>query len=166
METAAPTIVYASGLRRLLAAAVDWLVVSFVSIPFVSGASQRFADAFVENRSPSPSDVARLSLVPVLVLVAYGTAMHTWRGATFGKIAARIVLVNDDGTRVSVSTAFVRAVAIATIFFASTFVASIPLLLNQLRPFWNRRRQTFHDSIARTVVVPADAIPKEVSSPL
>lgn len=166
METTAPTIVYASGGRRLLAAAIDWLVVSFISIPFVSGASQRFADAFVENRSPSPSDVARLSLVPVLVLVAYFTAMHAWRGATFGKIAARIVLVNDDGTRVSVSTAFVRAVAVATIFFLSTFVASVPMVLNQLRPFWNRRRQTFHDSIARTLVVPADSVARDVSSPL
>ncbi|MDP1793716.1 MAG: RDD family protein [Acidimicrobiales bacterium] len=150
---------YASPARRALAAFIDYFVVSFLASPFAGGASQRFAEAVFDGKTPDGGDFAQLTVATVLTIVVYSTAMHAWRGATFGKIAARTTLVNDDGSRVSPAAAFVRSVALAVIFFASTFALSVPLLLNALRPIWNRRRQTWHDSLARTIVVRADSLP-------
>jgi uncharacterized RDD family membrane protein YckC len=159
VDIAAPVLAYASPGRRLLAAFIDNFVVSFLSAPFTGGASQRFADAVLNSNTPRAHDLTQLTVATVLTIVVYSTALHAWRGATFGTMAARIVLVNDDGSKVSAAAAFVRSVTLAAIFFASVFAVSIPLLLNELRPIWNRRRQTWHDSVARTVVVRADTAP-------
>lgn len=158
MESVGPPLAYASGARRLLAAAIDYFVIILLTVPFVGGSSRQFSDSITEGTPLDASVVARITVVILLVIVGYSTAMHAWRGATFGKIAARTVLVNDDGTRVTPAAAFVRAVTLAAIFFIGSFLLSVPLLLNELRPFWNRRRQTFHDTVARTVVVRADSL--------
>ncbi len=153
-----PTLAYASLGRRLFAAAIDYFAVSFLASPFAAGASQRFAEAVFEGKTPNGGDVARLTVVTVLTMVVYFTAMHAWRGATFGKIAARTTLLNDDGSPVTLAAAFVRGVALAAMFFVSSFALGLPLVLNELRPAWNRRRQTWVDSLARTVVVRSDSV--------
>lgn len=155
--TNAAPLPYASPGRRLLAAFIDNFVVSFVAIPLTGDSSRKFAEAVFEGGDLAAGDRARLLVVTVLVIVVYCTAMHAWRGATFGKIAARVQLVNDDGSPVSVPGAFVRAVAQASIFFVSAAALSFPMLLDMLWPIGHRRRQTWHDMIARTVVVRADA---------
>ncbi len=158
MEAVGPVLVYASPFRRVLAALIDNFVISFLTAPFAGPASQRFAEAVLDGKPPSARDIAQLTIATVLVIVGYHTAMHAWRGVTFGKMAARTVLVNDDGSKVTPQTAFVRAVALAAVFFTATFAVSLPLVINQMRPVWNRRRQTWHDSLARTVVVRADSV--------
>lgn len=160
MEVATPDLAYASPGRRVLAAVIDYFVLSFLTAPFAGGASQRFVEALGDSKTPAASDAAQLTVASVLVLVAYSTTMHAWRGTTFGKIAARTILVNDDGSKVTPGTAFVRAVTQAAIFFTSTLALGLPLFVNALRPVWNRRRQTWHDSVARTVVIRADRAPE------
>ena len=165
METATPVLAYASGARRLLSLFIDYFAIQILAVPFVGSTSQRVAEAITEGKTLAANDVARLSVVTVLVIVVYFTAMHTWRGVTFGKMATRTVVVNLDGSAISPSTAFVRSVAQAAIFFAAPFAFFVPLVLNELRPFWNRRRQTFHDSIAHTVVVRADSVTEPFDGP-
>lgn len=159
MEAVAPTLAYASPGRRLLAALIDNFVVSFLTSPFAGSASQRFAESLVDGKSPGAGDIARVIVTTVVTIVVYSTAMHAWRGATLGKIAARIEVVNDDGTKVTPAVAFVRGVALAAIFFGSTLLFSLPMLVNFLWPVWHRRRQTWHDMLAHTVVVRADTAP-------
>lgn len=165
MEPASPVLVYASPGRRLFAAFLDNVVVSLLATTFARGAWQRFGDALFDGKTPANGDVAQLTVAFLLTIVIYSTALHAWRGSTFGKMAARTVLVNDDGSKVSPGTAFVRAVTLGAIFFVSTFAASVPMVLNELRPVWHRRRQTWHDSVARTVVVRADSVPAAATSP-
>lgn len=149
-EDAAPDMVmaYASPARRLLASLIDYLLVSFLVAPVTGPAVSRALD----QPSPQIRDAVGPALVFLLANVAYSTALHAWRGSTYGKMAARLVLVNDDGSPVTLAGAFVRGVAVTAIFFASFFVV-VPIFVDMLRPLWNRRRQTWHDQIARTVVV-------------
>ncbi len=154
----APVLAYASPGRRLLAAFIDNFVVSFVALAFTGSASQRFGDAIVDNKTPDLADVMHIMVATLLSIVVYSTALHAWRGVTLGKMAARIVLVNEDGTRVTAATAFVRSVTLVGIFFISVLTRGIPMLVNELRPIWNSRRQTWHDAVAHTVVVRADSI--------
>lgn len=158
MDPQAPTLVYASGGRRMLSVAIDYFAIQLLAAPFLGNASRRVAENIADGKAPDAQDVVRGTVVTVLVIVAYFTAMHAWRGVTFGKMAARTVLVNDDGSRVGPSTAFVRAVAQAVLVFVAPFLFFVPLVFSELRPFWNRRRQTLHDTIARTVVVRADSL--------
>jgi uncharacterized RDD family membrane protein YckC len=67
-------------------------------------------------------------------------------------MAMRTVLVRDDGSKVTPSVAFTRAVCVVGINFVSSFLYA-PVLVDNLRPLWNPRRQTWHDQIAKTVVV-------------
>jgi uncharacterized RDD family membrane protein YckC len=144
---------YAPPLRRLFAAFVDYLVLSFVVAPFTGRA---IGDKLTSGGTPEFGDLMGPAIVFLLTGVAYSTAMHAWRGSTVGKIATRTVVVNDDGSAITPAVAFVRAVAFAAIFFVSLFVLA-PIVVNELRPFWNPRRQTWHDQMARTVVVTVDS---------
>jgi uncharacterized RDD family membrane protein YckC len=81
-------------------------------------------------------------------------------GSTFGKMAARTAVRNEDGTKVSPQVAFVRAVSLAGIQFISAFLIA-PMVVNELRPLWSPRRQTWHDVIAKTVVVTIGSEPEQ-----
>lgn len=154
--TDAPQLAYASWGRRILSDFIDYIVIYFISTPFIGDAGPRLRDTFTAGRTPEASDLARALVVTLIVIVSYTTLLHGWRGSTFGKMAARTVLVNDDGSKVTPQTAFVRAVSFGAILFSS-FILVAPLIVNELRPLWSRERQTFHDRIARTVVVRSDS---------
>jgi uncharacterized RDD family membrane protein YckC len=143
-----PTMAYAPFPRRLLATFIDYMAVSIAVSPFTA---RPVSDALARS-SPQLGDLMGPALVFLLANVAYSTGMHAWRGSTFGKIAARLVLVNDDGSPVTLAVAFVRAVAVTAIFFASFFVLA-PIIVDEIRPLWSPKRQTWHDQIAKTVVV-------------
>jgi uncharacterized RDD family membrane protein YckC len=147
-ETPLVTLAYASPARRLLASFIDYLLVSFLVAP-ITGPAVGHA---LSRSSPQVGDVMGPALVFLMANLVYSTALHAWRGSTYGKMAARLVLVNDDGSPVTLAGAFVRGVALTAIFFSSFFVV-LPIILDMLRPLWNARRQTWHDQIARTVVV-------------
>ena len=147
-----PALPYAPWPRRMLSAVIDNLAISFLLLTLFNGAAHRFADALQSGHPLASGDLRALSLGDVVVTVVYFTAFHSWRGSTPGKMAARPVLVQDDGTPVTTHAAFVRAVALAGIQFASSFLV-FPLIVNELRPLWDPRRQTFHDRFAHTVVV-------------
>jgi uncharacterized RDD family membrane protein YckC len=143
------TLAYAPAIRRFVSAFLDYLVVSIVIAPFTGAA---VSDNLNNRASLDVGDLMGPAVVFLLTTVAYSTVMHAWRGSTIGKMATRTVVVNDDGSQVSAAVAFVRAVAFAAIFFASFFLIA-PIVINELRPLWNPFRQTWHDQIAKTVVV-------------
>ncbi|MBA2610044.1 MAG: RDD family protein [Actinobacteria bacterium] len=157
VEAAVPELVYASWLRRILSGLIDSAALWFVTTPF-SGTAR--SHLFTKGAEASGNDLRTVLVVHVLAVVIYMTAFHAWRGSTPGKMAARTVLVCDDGSRVSPPVAFVRAVTLAGIQFASAFLIA-PMIVNELRPLWTPRRQTWHDAVARTVVVTAESLPPQ-----
>jgi uncharacterized RDD family membrane protein YckC len=156
VEVLAPPLAYASWGRRVLSFAIDYFVISFASAPFLGDGVQRLSDALRNGNAPSTSDITHLMVFMLLSTVTYSTLLHGWRGSTLGKMAARTVVVNDDGSKLTYQVAFVRAVSFAAILFVSFFVVA-PVVVDELRPLWQSKRQTWHDQIARTVVVRADA---------
>ncbi|MEY2468393.1 MAG: hypothetical protein QOF21_1091 [Actinomycetota bacterium] len=156
VEAEAPTLAYASWGRRLLSAAIDSACISLLSLPFAGEAIRNLVNA--EPGKSNAADLRTVSLANLLITVVYMTAFHSWRGSTPGKMAARTVLVRDDGTPVTPAIAFVRAVTLSAIQFVSSFVLA-PIIVNELRPLWSPRKQTWHDAVARTVVVRGDSLP-------
>ena len=140
---------YALWPRRLASAVIDALVVGLLSVPFVAP----FIDSSGERVVLSPGEYRTALIVGILLQVTYFTGMHAWRGATVGKIAARTVLLRDDGRPVTPGVAFVRAVSLVGINAVSGFLLFVPGIVNMLSPLWHPRRQTFHDRLAKTIVV-------------
>jgi uncharacterized RDD family membrane protein YckC len=111
------------------------------------------------------ADVQRLGFAQVGVYLVYSLVFLTTWGATIGMrlLGLKVVpapplgdrptppgavLAPDD--KLPWGRAVVRSVVWAG-FFLPLFV--LAQLLNCLRPLWHPRRQTFHDSLARTVVI-------------
>jgi len=155
VEAEAP-LDYAPWWRRLLSAAIDSAIISLLSLPFAGQAVRNLLEA--DSGTSSAADLRTVSLANLLITVVYMTAFHSWRGSTPGKMAARTVLVREDGTPVTPAVAFVRAVTLSAIQFVSSFVLA-PIIVNELRPLWTPRKQTWHDAVAHTVVVRADSLP-------
>jgi uncharacterized RDD family membrane protein YckC len=156
-EQPAPTfpLAYAAWPRRIASAVIDLFVITLLSAPLVAPILNK---AFADTNDPtkvalSSAQVRTLTIVSIVVQVVYFTGMHAWRGATIGKMATRTVVVRDDGSPVTPAVAFTRSVALVGINFLSSFLIAVPAAVNLLRPLWNPRRQTWHDQIARTVVV-------------
>ena len=158
VEVVATPLVYASWGRRMLSSVIDALVIGAIAAPITAEPLRRLADSYNSNTSLSGSDFRTLALTQLVVQVTYLTFFHGWRGATLGKMAARTVLVRDDGSKVTYAVAFARSVTLAAISFVSQFLIA-PIIVNELRPLWSPRRQTWHDLAARTVVVRADSLP-------
>jgi uncharacterized RDD family membrane protein YckC len=144
--------------RRLLSGLIDAAVISFLTLPFA--ATRHVVDAFSRGGNVSGHDLRAASVVNLLVTVGYMTALHSLSGSTLGKMAARTVVRNEDGTKISPQVAFVRAVSLAGIQFISAFLLA-PMVVNELRPLWTPRRQTWHDAIAKTVVLTLESAPSQ-----
>ena len=155
-EEPTPDLAYAPWPRRILSAVIDYFAVFFIAAPFLGSALSRVNEAIVEGKDFQREDVTRVFVTIVIVIVVYTTALHGWRGSTLGKMAARTKVVMDDGSPATWQVAFVRAVAFVGIMFTSVLTV-IPafLIVDLLRPLWQRKRQTWHDQVAHTVVVRA-----------
>lgn len=141
--------------RRIIGGVIDTFAISLILTIFAGTAARPVVDDFMNGTSNAKaSDLARLAVGNVLITAIYMTAFHAWRGSTPGKMAARTVVVMEDGSPLTGAAAFVRAVSLVAIQFVSGFVV-IPIFLDILRPAWHPMRQSWHDQIARTVVVRA-----------
>jgi uncharacterized RDD family membrane protein YckC len=89
--------------------------------------------------------------------IALGLAYYTYfeggaTGQTFGKRAMGIRVYDFRvGGPIGYGRGLLRYVA--------KIISSIPFLLGFLWMLWDREKQTWHDKIATTVVVPVDAYP-------
>ena len=120
--------------RRFAAALIDGLVIAIpINVLVVA-----FPDADVE-----------LNALSVLVQAVYFTALEGGRtGQTLGKQALGIRVADlAGGGSIGYGRAFVR--------YIGRFVSTIVLLLGYLWMIWDREKQTWHDKMAGSVVVPA-----------
>ncbi len=80
-----------------------------------------------------------------LVVLAYFTAMWTWKSTTVGGIILGLKVVRLDGLPIPFTVALVRALGAA--------FSVIVLFLGFLWIAWDREKQGWHDQIAGTVVI-------------
>ncbi len=121
---------YAGFGQRLLAALIDWLILFVVSAPI----SILFFEASA-----------------VMPLLAAATVIGFWRycGATPGKLAVAVRIV-DARTGQPVGTG---RLALRLLCY---LLSALPLYLGFLWIAFDRRKQGWHDKIARTVVIQSD----------
>ena len=85
---------------------------------------------------------------PILMILAYSVILHACGGQTVGKIIMGIKLVSTDGSPVSAGSAFLRLVAV--------ILSLLPLGAGFLWAAISRKRITWHDIVADTMVVSAE----------
>ena len=144
---------YAPWPRRIASSLIDIIVLAAISLPFVASTLGSLVSDSGDLSKASNAQIRTLTVFGIVAQIVYFTAMHAWRGSTIGKMATRTVLLRDDGSPVTPAVAFTRAVTVVGINFLSGFMIGIPAVVNVLRPLWSPRRQTWHDQIAKTVVV-------------
>lgn len=121
------TVTYASIFKRLIAAIID---TAFVAVVYLLVGVIPFFP-FV--------------LWPLIVLY-YHVAFETsaLRG-TPGKVIMKIALVTLDGDKVTAKDSIVR--------FCASFISSFLLGAGYLLALFSDKKQTFHDTVAKTVVI-------------
>lgn len=107
----------------------------------------------LEDVNSTILEASSLTLVLLFVIpkAVYDTALIGSRNQTFGKMALRIKVVDeiDRVTPIGYARAFTRW--LSTAFLWALF--TVPGVVDHLWPLRDRRRQTFHDKFARSVVV-------------
>jgi uncharacterized RDD family membrane protein YckC len=81
--------------------------------------------------------------------IFYYVYLHGAYGQTFGKMAFRIKVLNEDGSPIDFRKAFFRwlgyFLCVATLYFGYVWVA------------FDKRKQGLHDKVCKTIVVRTDA---------
>ena len=137
-----PVHVFAPGLLRMIASAIDGVVLGVVdaSVIFLT---LRLCDL-------TWSEWSMLPVVPIggfflMLNGGYLVAFTTARGQTIGKMFCHLKVVGSEGEPVTLSKAMIRVM--------SFFVSILPLGLGFIVQFGDRYRRTLHDRLAQTRVV-------------
>jgi uncharacterized RDD family membrane protein YckC len=80
--------------------------------------------------------------------VFYYVHLHATYGQTFGKMAMKIKVVNEDGTPLDYRKAFLR--------WLGYFLCDLTFYVGYLWAAFDHRKQGLHDKVCRTVVVRID----------
>jgi uncharacterized RDD family membrane protein YckC len=115
---------------RFGASFIDGILLTIVSIPLELGL-----------KTPGYA-------IALIVGIAYYTYCEgSEDGQTIGKRACGISVQSIDGGSIGHTRAFLR--------FVGRYISAIPLCLGYFWMLWDPNKQTWHDKIANSVVVPA-----------
>lgn len=156
---------YAGLERRMMAAILDAALIAMVLTPF-NDLIMHYAYGNLRAAPPLPvtgpgewraqwqavidtgilQGLGRLAQIQFTIFCLYSFAFWHFYGATPGKLLMRLRVINEaTGEKISDRQALVRLFAY--------LAAAAPLLLGFFAIEWNRKRQGWHDKIARTAVV-------------
>ena len=115
-----------------------------------AGFWRRFAGAFIDGLIVGviPSMVFRYgnaNMINFLIALGYFVWMLGTYGQTVGMMVLKIKVIKESGSKISFADAALR-------YFAS-ILSGIVLLLGYFWMIWDSKKQTWHDHIAKTVVV-------------
>ena len=148
---------YAGFWRRLLAFVIDNLLFSALGLLFlysVYGSAFLRGDVRLDEHRGyyGLSELLVDWLLPLLLTVFFWVRLE----GTPGKLLLGCLVVDArSGARLSVGQAVVR--------YLAYLVSALPLGLGFLWIMWDRRKQGFHDKIAKTVVVLEDESQKSLA---
>jgi uncharacterized RDD family membrane protein YckC len=135
--------------RRLLATFFDMLLMGF--LVFVVMTAIGFLALLLAGFNPEdPTQVDGLIILSGLIVsIVYYVGSWAKSGRTIGKAVTGMKVVRTDGSPISWGQALLR--------YLGYFVSGVPLSLGFLWLAFDPKRQGWHDKIARTLVVEADA---------
>ena len=115
-----------------------------------AGFWRRFAAAFIDGLIVGvvPGMIIRgnnANLLSFLIGLGYSVWMLGTYGQTVGMMILKIKILKESGSKVSYKDAVLR-------YFAA-ILSAIVLFLGYLWMIWDSKKQTWHDHIAKTVVV-------------
>jgi uncharacterized RDD family membrane protein YckC len=132
---------YGSFDQRVLAAIVDWLIVSggFIIISLI-------AMLIIQNQMARMILFATdLVVIPLAYLVYHVVMEGSARQATYGKILLKIRVCNEDGSPIDYSKAAARNLA--------KILSVATLFIGYMMSFFNKKQQCLHDMVAGTLVM-------------
>lgn len=130
METG--NVNYATFIERFLAVLIDAVIIMIVGVILGTIFGQ-------------DSPIAQL--LNMLVAMGYYVYMVGTYGATFGKRAMNIKIVKEGGgEQVNYVDAFLREIV-------GKFISGIVFFVGYLWMLWDPKKQTWHDKIAKTIVI-------------
>lgn len=94
--------------------------------------------------------VLDLSWAGMIISIAYSVYFLSKTGATPGKKAMGVVVVKEDGNPLTVTDALVRSL--------STILSGLALSIGYFWALFDKRKQTWHDKIACTLVLKVAAV--------
>ncbi|OCX52927.1 hypothetical protein BEL04_00950 [Mucilaginibacter sp. PPCGB 2223] len=127
--------------QRLLAAVIDWLIVSAVIIVPVCTAVLITGDRLIRILLSA----SILLLIPFANLIYHIVMEGSSRQATYGKMILKIRVCDIDASTIGYAKAFARNTA----KILSVLTLGVGYLLN----FFNKKQQCLHDMIAGTLVM-------------
>lgn len=148
---------FASLSRRLVAFLIDIIPIT-AAVFFAFYFSTDFRET-VDRYLESPRDLAirkqfleernKIRDLSGLIYLVYAGVFEgsAWQG-TIGKRLLRLRVTGLDGRRVSPRRAFTRNI--------SKMLSIVPAFVGCLAAFWNDQRQTWHDRLAKTLVLRAE----------
>ena len=136
--------------QRLLAAVLDWLIVSSVFIAaalIIVGIASLFvtADDKTTKMVVAGASVVILSLIPIANIIYHIVMESSAKQATYGKQLLKIRVTDLQGLRIDRAKAFTRN------FFK--IASTLTLFIGYLMSFFNKKQQCLHDYIAETLVI-------------
>lgn len=139
---------------------IDWVILLVVGyiIEIVCSAGHI---AWVNVHNSSNNTTAHVSvaapIVQVLVVILYGAFFcGSSRGQTIGMMAVGVRAVDRDNGQ---PIGFARALGRGAFEYLMFIIVGIGWVLDMLWPAWDRRHQTLHDKVTRTIVVKAAMVP-------
>lgn len=88
-------------------------------------------------------------MAQLMVYFGFGTLYFVWMngtyGASLGKMVMKLKITREDGSKIDYKDAFLREIA--------SYLSIIVFGLGFLNIIWNKRKQGWHDIIAKTIVV-------------
>jgi uncharacterized RDD family membrane protein YckC len=145
---------YSAWWKRVLAAVLDWVVLSVPSgiLSAIAGASVLKTDPVTGEATIHLTAAYVVALIISLVgSLAYYVLMEGGPGgATVGKMALGIQ-VRDESTMGPLG--YGKALGRRLMGWLFWWLLILPGLLDVLAPLWDDRRQTWHDKVAGSVVV-------------
>ncbi len=117
---------YGGFIRRVIATIIDGIIFAFIPGFF-------------------SKDNGTASILAIALDLAYNVWMVGTYGATIGKMVMALRVTKDNGSKVSYSDALLREIA--------KYLSAAILMLGFLWVIWDKKKQGWHDKIARTVVI-------------
>ncbi|MCM8766502.1 MAG: RDD family protein [Candidatus Omnitrophica bacterium] len=155
---------YANLFFRLLALIIDififWCIYSITFRIFFPFANPDYFENLINNFYSGKIDFSDAFVIIIktfIFLVIFFLIFSLYKilvvgkfGASLGKMIVGIKILDENGNRISFRTAFIREVVVKQIIYPIFFFISF---LGYLWAIWDKRKQTWHDKIARTIVI-------------
>jgi uncharacterized RDD family membrane protein YckC len=135
--------------RRALAAILDTVFIFFMSM--IVSTMAGVVGLILGMYSPNAVDISNRFVVATGLLISVLYYIGAWAkggGQTLGNFTFLMRIVSTDGSPIGWGRAVLR--------YLGYYVSGIPLSLGFLWVAFDKRRQGWHDKIARTYVIPSD----------